>query len=374
MISLIKRNILGIEITDSSIKLCEVRLGGSRAASLRRFAQIDLPDGAMNDGRIQDEALLQQAFRVILDRHPWPSKRVQFAIPSQTVMVRILKMPNVADKELRKLVDFEMKNNIHLPFDDPYYDFVRLELPAETVGGKRKKRKEAAEFQAQWEAAATRETPGGGNPFASVPDPSAGNMCDVMLVAASMELLQQYIRIFDELGLTLAGIEIKAFTLTRLLALSGPIATGDLALLADVNRTNCDLTIVKNGIIQITRNVPVAFAPPQKAQDNALDQLFADFSPQKAGHEASFGDLAGEMERFMNFYRYTLNHRDDEFQRVVLSGDIPMLDELSAFLGNRLTQPVVQSEWPALRVPDQEEGWSLAAYAVPLGLCLRRGS
>src|SRR5690606_20746420 len=83
-----------------------------------------LPEGTMNDGRIQDITALQQTFQKMLTSRKWRTRHVHFAIPSQTVMIRMMKLPAVPKAQLTKLVQFEIKHNIHLPFENPYYDFI----------------------------------------------------------------------------------------------------------------------------------------------------------------------------------------------------------------------------------------------------------
>lgn len=324
-----KHHSLGIEITDTHVKLCQLQLGGREHLRVIKYAATELAEGTMNDGRIQDEKLLLQAFRTALIGFSWSTKYVHFAIPSQSVMVRFLKLPHVKDKMLRKIVDIEIKNNIHLPFDDPHYDFIKLDTA----------------------------TPDG--------------LCHVMLTAASMELLQQYMRIFRELGLQLKSMEIKAFSLNRILQKYMNSPSQELCLIADINGTSSDLTIVNKGIIEITRNVPTAFIPQMTQNRDTIDQMFLDFLPQKDNYDASFSDLAGEMERLINFYRYTLNHRDAEFTHLLVSGDIPMLDDLVHYLSGRMSMRVTVLHGETFEAESFSGNWSLPYYAVPLGLCLR---
>lgn len=356
---LLRRHPLGIEITDTHIKLCELSSKSKKNISVKHAASVELAPGTMNDGRVQNEGQLVLAFRKVLDEYDWSTRHVHFAIPSQSVMVRFLKMPNVSHKALTKLVDFEIKNNIHLPFDDPIYDFVKMETQD---APEPKKQTQSAVFQAQWEAAAARE---------STEEPVSTNTCDVMLTAASKELLQQYIGIFKEMDLKLASIEIKSFSLNRLQQRCLQLPPEDLILLADVNGTNCDLTIVRKGVIQITRNVSVSFLEQPMHQIDTLDRMFADFTPQKANYDGSFNDLAGELERLINFYRYTLNNREADFRHLLVTGDIPMLDELMQYLNVRMNMNVSQLNWNGLQISDSMNDWNLSNYAVPLGLCLR---
>lgn len=350
---------LGIEVTDSHIKLCELNKG--KGVGIRNCGEVQLTAGTMNDGRLADEGRLLQALRYLLQSVNWPSGPVHFAVPSQLVMVRPLKLPDVDDKTLRKLVEHEVKHHIHFPFDDPHYDFVRLggangrgSLPEEKL-------REAAAFQAQWEAAASAE------PGVSGEEGDGQRMCDVMLTAASLKLLTQYVRIFEDLGLKLRSMEIKAFSLNRLQRSLGLLRPGQLGILADVNDTACELTIVEGHTVRMTRNIQLSFRGGPAASVDPLDAMFADIAPRGSDVEAGFSDLAAEIERLMNFYRYSLNHREAAFDLVLVSGDISMLDELLGYLSGRLPQRVAK-----LAAPDGRDGaWDLARYAVPLGLALR---
>lgn len=357
---------LGIEITDTQIKICELKSdGGNARVTAAQYAA--LPEGAMNDGRIQDIAALRQTIQKLLDQRKWKTKHVHFAIPSQSVMVRLLKLPDVSYKEMAHIVHFEMNNNIHLPFDDPHYDFVKLkrkDAPAP------KQHRSAAVAQAAYraEAVAAAERPDAFSGSGDVQPPQPEMLCDVMLIAASLDVINQYTQLFTDLDLRLRSIEIKAFSLHRLLERSMASTGAELVLLADVNTTTCDLTIVQHGIVKLTRNVPVSMIARPAAAGHA-DDLFADFMPKAESYDGSFNDLVAEVERFMNFYRYTLNNREHEFERLVLSGDIPMLGELQQFLAGRLALPVT------MLPSDLMQGVSSAEkdtfYAVPLGLCLR---
>ena len=335
---------LGLEITDTHAKLCEIRVNG-QSVRVTKFADIELPDGTMNDGRIQDELLLRHTLQKLVNEHKWESKFVHFAIPSQSVMVRLIKLPDVNEKELKKIIDFEISHNIHLPFEDPYYDFIKLQSNSEN--------NELTANSAQDE-----------------------KTCDVMLVAAPQELLQQYIAIIGDLNFTLLSIEIKAFSLIRLTNHCMESNADELKLLVDVTNTNCDFTIMRNGIAQLTRNVQASFTG-QKPQSDALNQMFSEFvqeglTDEGLNYEGSFNDLTGEIERFMNFCRYTLNNRDEEVKRIIVTGDIPMLDDFTHYLGNRVTSATVSIiQWPTLETRQETNKWNLAQYAVPLGLSLR---
>ena len=55
------------------------------------------------------------------------SKEVHLAIPTQNILIRkITSLPDIGEKELAKLLQFEVGERIHLPFENPIYDFVKV--------------------------------------------------------------------------------------------------------------------------------------------------------------------------------------------------------------------------------------------------------
>jgi type IV pilus assembly protein PilM len=328
---------LGIEITDSSIKICEVQQRGKKAVRVLRFMTKPLEEGIVSDGNIVDRDRLKEALKATLGARKFGTRYAHFAIPSQMVMVRSLKLPDIAHKELKKLVQFEMKNNMSMAFDDPYYDFIKLKKIL---------------------------------PDRDNANPESANLCEVLVVAASTEVLRDYANLLEEVKLIPSGIEIKSFSLMRMIEW-GKIPSAGINVIVNVNELNSEFTIIENGTFKITRNIEISFkalAEQAGGEDNFLLNSFS--SPEQAFQNAT-QDLIAELERLMNFYYYNLNKGEGTFQRIFLSGDIEELDKLAAIMAEGLTPPVSLLEWNGLPVGRNSAIWSLGAYAVPLGLALR---
>ncbi|GGG23473.1 type IV pilus biogenesis protein PilM [Paenibacillus abyssi] len=348
---------LGLEITDQHIKMCEVQELPDGSHRVIHFAMRPLPPGTMNDGRIINEGMLHSVIQTLLDDREWSSRSIHFAIPSQNVMIRTVKLPDVKEKELRKLIQFELMHNLHLPFDEPFYDFIKLPKPTAAEEEVRKAEPLLETADVEWSNAETE-----------------AQLCEVMLVAAPMELLQTYVRLLESLGLSIRSMEIKAFSLQRLQEKCLPIERGTWLML-DINQTACDVSIVSDGVIKITRNIEVNLIHPGSAADplsgEPLNGLFAEFRSPEQSFETACQDLVSELERLINFYRYTLNNRDQEFDSVIVSGDLPNMDKLISILKSRMAQKIVPLEWHQLPVEGDSSEWNVSAFAAPCGLALR---
>jgi type IV pilus assembly protein PilM len=383
---------LGIEISDFSIKMTKVLFQNKKKPTIQTFLTEELPPHVVEEGRIIEPLKVIQTLQKMLDRLDSIPKHIHIVIPSQLVMVRFLKLPDIPLKDLSKLVDFEIKHNIHLPFETPLYDYVKLngsESKPKTKNLKTSKKLPLPySKEAMLQAAAAEESPlsfeSNNNLFgeleADKDETREALQCDVMLVAAPKELIEEYKVILGASGAKLASIEIKAFSLYRLLQSTALMDTMETFLVVDINASASDLSIFQGDQLKITRSVPLNFHPnptphPVQQTTSSLDQLFAEFTDQNTDADSEFrnacNDLAHELERLMNFYRYTLNNRNQEFDVVIVSGDASRLSEIIESLQNRLTLPVHMLTAGQLYNYNQGFLDNFPALAVSLGLALR---
>ncbi|WP_139992372.1 type IV pilus biogenesis protein PilM [Paenibacillus paridis] len=328
---------LGIEITDSGVKICEIQQKGKRSIRLLNYSSRPLPAGVIDDGKVIDKERLRETIKMALDARRFTSKYVHFAIPSQMAMVRSIKLPDLVNAELKKLVQFEMKNNLSMAFDDPSYDFIKLPKSTQDVG-------EVL--------------------------PEEANLCEVLVVAAPTSILQDYVDVLEQLKLIPCSIEIKSFSLLRLIEW-GKINAEGINIIINVNELNTEITIIDEGHFKITRNVEVSFKPVvNEAEEEHNSWLDSYSSPEQTFMNAA-QDLIAELERLMNFYYYNLNKSERTFNKIMLSGDIPELAKLAAMMEEDVTPPVTLVSWDLLSVAGNSASWDVPTYAVPLGLALR---
>lgn len=373
---------IGLELTDTSVKLTELRVKGASPPVVRGTAIEPLPADAVVEGRIKDVIGVMMTIRAAYTKLNTRTKRVHLTLPSQHVMVRFFRFPDIPDHEMRKLVDFELKHNIHLPFEDPYYDFVNQDASASHA---RKRLKRAKPDK-------TKEKKSGHNHNQDHPDPApaadpfgllgqeaspesaaeAERQCDVLMAAASLELIDEYKEAVTEAGLLPVSMEIKALTLYRVLKHGDAGAAEGTVLLVDINERGTDVSIYHDGKLKITRNLNVIIETGQPDTDETDDPLeLLLLGTQASQQQEPVAELVHELERLMNFYRYTLNNRDHEFDRIVVTGDIPDMNRVLSGLRERMPQPIVEMKPGPFTDRTDRFGAAFLAMAVPYGLALR---
>ena len=384
-----KQGTLGIEISDRSIKLAEIVPLGNHKYSLEKFLIESLPDQVVDDGRIKDPIQVVRILQNMMAKLNVTSKHVHLILPSQSIMVRFLKLPDIPLKDLRKLVEFEMKFNIHLPFDAPVFDFVKLngnlnasaskpERKKKTKVGKKKanQNKFSQVDRAQQEAAAATSSSELDKLFANTEADKeitvSSNQCDVMLVAAPTELIQEYEAVVTSASLKPLSMEFKALALYRLMELTQMTDLKSTLMTIDINELVTDVSIFHDQQLKITRSMPMDFGVKSEDDDaSATDRMFLEFIDVDENFKNSCKDLSSEIERLLNFYRYTLNNRNQEFSHIFISGDAERLTEIAQILAERLPGEI--SVMSTDRIQSSQANFSEAfpSLAVSIGLALR---
>ena len=311
---------LGLELTDYTVKAAEVVLRSRSRLAINRHAAERLPDNCIRDGRILRKDAVADALRDLVRQVNPRTRNVHVALPGSAVMIRFLKLPDLPDKKLRKVIEFELEHRIPLPFDAPYFDFVKLGAPA-----------------------------------------GEGALRDVMLVAAPQETIREYAEVIKAAGLSVQSIEIRPLSLLRLAERTGQLEAGTTVLLADVGGQLSDLGMIHNGELRVARSVPIAF--PQPGDDDA------------PALRRACDELIQEIERLLIFFRYNLQFRDRNIDRILLSGDVPYMErvllELSGSLRLASDVRLVSGETFRMRTVAAEQAF--LSLAVPIGLALRGG-
>jgi type IV pilus assembly protein PilM len=371
---------LGIEITDYSIKLVQIIKTHKQEIVVQKCLIEKLPKQVVADGRIKDPAQVILLLKNMLAKLEIKTKKVHLVLPSELIMVRFLKLPDIADKDLRKLVDFQMKHNIHLPFDAPVYDFTKLNGNKEisqTIAKTKKKTKANVIKQVEGgraEAAAALSDLD--QLFADHVEQNLEDIallqCDVMLVAAPQELITEYEEVFAAASLLPLSMEFKALSLFRVMEHSHNVDTRNTVLVIDINDHLSDLSIFHNRQLKITRSIPIDFTLVGSSTKTTIEQeLFYSFIDQDTDFINICNDLGFELERLINFYRYTLNNREHEFTQILVSGDVPRLEELAKIIAERLHLDIILMNSDQIKSPIPGFDQLFPAIAVPIGLALR---
>lgn len=275
---------MGIDIAQTGI--CAVQLQVGKSIQLESMNGQWFAEGTIDvDGTI-DWNEVEQALAQALSPIALKTKHVCVSIPTEFTVVRQLNLPNFGDAELRSVIEFELTNSIHVPFQKVVFDFIRTKATD-----------------------VARE------------DGKIG----VLLVAADRTFVDNLLPIFKRRKLSVSTIDLRPLANHRVFEYVGNEMKTFLCIEDEVKSTY--VHVYHDGQLYLSRKLPDNPIPLETDADaNVGMEIDAD-------HLAK---LAAELERTMDFFRYTLMQREAEFDEIVIMGIHPQVQTFANQIADRM--------------------------------------
>ena len=117
------RQLLGLDITTSSIKLIELAIGGGQYR-VEAYAAEPTPPNAMNEKTIVDPEAVGEGIRRAIKRSGAKSREVAIAIAGDAAITKVIQMPKgLRDSDLEAQVEMQADQYIPFPMEEVSYDF-----------------------------------------------------------------------------------------------------------------------------------------------------------------------------------------------------------------------------------------------------------
>ncbi|MCL6516145.1 hypothetical protein, partial [Alicyclobacillus sp.] len=235
--------------------------------------------------------------------------------PADRVTVRLLHLPPMPERQLRRAVALELGSTVLLPFDDPVFDAVRVPPLGESEEG----------------------------------------VGAVLVVAASRTYVERGLALVRAAGLVPAAVDIAPLARLRV---AGAMAwrTPGVHVLVHMDPADTTIGIVANGALYFLRTIEHAWngeSPPD--------------------WPARMADIVYEVERVTQFFQFNLAGRETPVDGVWLSGEALQEAEAVRRFESLAGLPVtalpieVTAGRPVLHLPAER-------YATAAGLALKGGS
>ncbi|HAZ64660.1 MAG TPA: hypothetical protein DCZ72_13775 [Armatimonadetes bacterium] len=212
--------VLGLDIGSDTIKVVEMA-GGKGRLKLLNYGVAPTPPGAVQQGDIVNSEEIIDALRNLIKTHKIGSKKVISAVQGQqTVVVRIIKIMRVADKELRDTMNYEVER--HIPFSASNFsmDFAVIKRPDE---------------------------------------PADSQTMEVLFAAAVDEMLEDHFTTLRGAKLAPVAIDVQPLALSHSLVEgpSGHGGLGETVAVVDIGAVSTDLGVIKDGLLHFPRTIPI---------------------------------------------------------------------------------------------------------------------
>jgi len=167
-----QRQLLGLDITTSSIKLIELAMAGG-LYRVESYAAEPTPPNAMNEKTLVDPDAVGEAIKRAVKRSGAKTREAAIAISGDAAITKVIQMPRgLREADLEAQVEMQADQYIPFPMDEVAYDF-------EVLG----------------------------------PSDKDGESVDVLLVASRSENVEQRRAAAEAAGLTAKIVDVEAFAL-----------------------------------------------------------------------------------------------------------------------------------------------------------------
>jgi len=208
-----KRDIIGLDIGCSSVKLVELR-EDKKGYKLQNLAISPLPPEAIVDGALMDSVTIIDAIRDVIANSKTKARDVVTSVSGHSVIVKKISLPFMTEAELEESIQWEAERYIPFDINDVNIDF---------------------------------------QIFGAAPENP--EVMDVVLVAAKKDMINDYVSIIMEAGLNPVIIDIDSFALENMLAINYDIAKEETVAIINVGASVANINIVKNNISAFTRDI-----------------------------------------------------------------------------------------------------------------------
>jgi len=337
---------LGLDIGSHAVKICEFT-GGGDVLRLARVGSARLPEGAVEDGVLQDSEAVGRAVKALVANLGVKNKNVAISMSGYSVIVKKITLAAMSEDELDEHIQTEAEQYIPFDIDDVYLDY-------QTVGG------------------ADEET----------------GQTDVMLVAAKKDVVDGYIDMLAGAGLRVVVVDVDAFALENACEMAD--GEGGNVALIDIGATKMSINIIANGASILARDVVMGSAEITRGVANRLGVEPDSAEALKVGAAAPdegrlpqmeevFVDVCSqwvlEIKKALDFY--VSGYPDDPVGRLILSGGGAKIKGLTSFLAEEtgiattMLDPFAKVEVDARKIDPDYLQQIAPEMAIAAGLAMR---
>ena len=305
-----KKDIIGLDIGSSSIKLIELK-EGKNGFKLQNLLISPLPPEAIVDGALMDSVTIIDTIRDLIANSKTKTKNVVTSVSGHSVIVKKITLPFMAEAELEESIKWEAER--HIPFDinDVNIDFQTIGMNSENQ-----------------------------------------DLMDVVLVAAKKDIINDYVSVIMETGLITVIIDIDSFALENMLGINYEMEKDETVAIANVGASITNINILKNNVSAFTRDI---FKGGNQVTEEIQRQLHIDYEEAekyKVGSQVDASSqatiqkvlktasesLAIEIGNSLDFFQSTSTY--EKTHKLYLSGGGSKIKDFDIILQQQIGIPV----------------------------------
>ncbi len=344
------KSMIGLDIGSSTVKAVELATHG-KGFELTHLGVASLPPEAIVQGAFLNSGAIVEAITEAIETARIKTKDVAAAVSGHSVIVKKVSLPAMTREELDEQIRWEAEQYIPFDVNEVNLDFQILDTGDEE-----------------------------------------GQM-DVLLVAAKKDLIDDYVQVISEAGLTPAVIDVAAFAVENAFAANYETDPGEVVALVNIGAQVVNINIINDGVPTFTRDITTAGNQYTEEIQKALSIGFEEAERIKVGGggmdesqdvvpqeveqamRSVTDTLIGEISRSLDFFSATA--AESQISRVLLAGGAARVSGLEAAFHERTSLRVetlnpLRGMLPTTRFEPEYLDEIAPALGVGVGLALRR--
>ncbi|MCL6601840.1 MAG: pilus assembly protein PilM [Paenibacillus sp.] len=322
---------VGLSIEESGIRY--ISLKKNKTWEIHKKRELLLQPGLIIENQVADgEALLERI-------QPWVKKeglrgtKVALTIPPSQIIIRKMSIATTNDKQLDQLVKLEVETGLHLPFENPVYDYVITSTDEE--------------------------------------------QSHLLVFAAPRKPIQDYIDVLKKAGLQVSSVEISATALARSITI-GLGSSFSETMLIHLEQSMMDIYMFRSGNPVFIRTLSLHDLQQERpvlgkvTGDTEYIEEVAATAVEVEEHLSpeQMVEITAEISRMLNFYQYSLHDGTTRISDVLITGSSALRGQLHKELRQSIAEveitPISLDQLGDDATPDPE----LNNYRVAAGAAL----
>lgn len=262
--------------------------------------QADVYEYPLNKGIFEndiliDEMALYEMMKTCIQE--WGIKRynVRFFVPDSTVMLKTFEHPSdVNSAKLKGFVEMELGQTIHLPFSQPLIDV-----------------------------------------FDSNP-----NDGEAILFAAPSEEVNKIAGLLDDLHLEPTTADVRSLATIRFLENTIGLEEKMSYLISEWTISGVSISIYTGGKVEFLRYQSIDTFNEKWQSNNDSDEITFSYDGDLEEYHAQLIDQIAEIDRILNFYRFSLYKGEKAVDEIITLGDSPEMNYIASEMKANFDTPV----------------------------------
>ncbi|MEK3880355.1 pilus assembly protein PilM [Paenibacillus sp. FSL M7-0420] len=317
----------GISIEQTGIRYISFK--ANKQIHKKRF--IPLLPGMIVENQIADREALLDRLKQWVKQKGMRGSAVDVSIPPSQMIVRKMMIPSTGEKQIEQLVKLEVETGLHLPFENPVYDYVITEQDE--------------------------------------------NQSQLIIFAAPRKVVQDYVDVLEDAGLRVRTVEVTATALARSIV-AGYGHEFSETMLIHLEQSLLDIYMFRSGHPVFMRTIDLVDLSQEKhvnLQENIPFLAEAEVAATSHEHLSTeqVVEITAEISRMLSFYQYSLHDGSTRISEILITGSpemrVQLQEELQAALPEMAIAPIAVDQFSQGAKPDN----TLNDYRTAAGAALR---